>query len=142
MKINWLAVLLAVVFGMGLGFLFYGHLFQNLWMSGNGITMDAEHTKMFKNGVEMPMSLTPMIFNTLVMIVYALGLIWLLSKTQAQNWMDGLMVGGLIGLFTLLGVFVGNMFAMNPSSLSMIDGLYSLLLFAGMGAILAYFRKQ
>ena len=69
-KTNWLAIAASVVVGMFIGFLWYGMLFQNQWMAGNGFTMEGD--KMFKNGAEIPISSTPMIVNTVAMLVYAL----------------------------------------------------------------------
>jgi len=139
-KTNWLAVVVAVVVTMLIGFLWYGMLFNATWMAGNGFTMEGD--KMLKDGVEIPMSSTPMIFNTGTMVVYALLMNWLLGLTRAANWMDGVKVGGAIGLIMALGVYIGNMFAMNPASLSMVDGSYSLVVFVLLGAILGGWQKK
>lgn len=139
-KTNWLAVAVSIVASMGIGFLWYGALFQEQWMAGNGITMEGE--KFLKNGVEMPMTPTPMIFNTIAMVVYSLIINWLLGKTGARSWMDGAMVGGAIGLITILGVVTGNLFAANPLSLSMVDGSYSFVVFTLVGAILGGWQKK
>ena len=32
-KTNWLAIVAAAAVGMGIGFLFYGALFQDVWMN-------------------------------------------------------------------------------------------------------------
>ena len=139
-KTNWLAVAAAVVVSMIIGFLWYGLLFQNQWMAGNGFTMEGE--KMFKDGVEIPMSSTPMIFNTIAMVVYALIMNWLLGRIGANTWMDGAKVGGAIGLLMAVGVYIGNVFAQNPMSLTMVDGSYSLVLFTLIGAILGGWQKK
>lgn len=139
-KTNWLAVIVSILVTMGLGFVWYGFLFTDQWMAGNGMTMEGE--KVLKNGVEMSMSATPMIFNTIGMIVNVLIVNWLLAKTGAKNWMDGLMTGGAIGLVMLIGVITGNLFAANPMSLSMVDGSYSLVIFAVIGAILGGWQKK
>lgn len=140
MKTNWLAILVCVILGMAMGFIWYGALFQNQWMSGNGITMTGD--QMFKNGVAMEMSMTPMIFNTVAMIIYALLMNWLVQNTGSTNLMSGLTVGAVIGLLHLLGIITGNMFAGNPMSLSLVDGSYTFALFAVMGAILGAWQKN
>ncbi len=140
MKTNWLAILVCVILGMAMGFIWYGALFQNQWMSGNGITMTGD--QMFKNGVAMEMSMTPMIFNTVAMIIYALLMNWLVQNTGSTNLMSGLTVGAVIGLLHLLGIITGNMFAGNPMSLSLVDGSYTFALFAVMGAILGAWQKK
>ncbi len=139
-KTNWLAVAACVVLGMAMGFLWYGMLFNAQWMAGNGFTMEGE--KMLKNGAEVPMSSTPMIFNTVAMVVYALLMNWLLGRTGASSWMDGAMVGGVVGLIGAIGVYTGNMFAMNPASLSMVDGSYVLVMFTLFGAVLGGWQKK
>ncbi len=139
-KTNWLAIAVCVIGGMAIGFLWYGALFNAAWMAGNGFTMEGE--KMFKNGVEVPMTATPMIFNTIAMLVYALLVNWLLGRTGANTWMEGAKIGGLIGLIMVIGIYIGNMFAMNPASLTMVDGSYSFVLFAMMGAILGGWQKK
>ena len=139
-KTNWIAVIVSAVAGMFIGFLWYGFLFHSQWTAGNGITI--EGTQYFKNGVEMPMSATPMLFNTFAMVIYALLINWLLGLTKASTWMDGAKVGGVIGIIMMIGVFVGNMFAGNPASLSMVDGSYSLVIYTLMGAILGGWTKK
>ena len=139
-KTNWLAIAAAVVAGMVIGFLWYGALFQEQWMAGNGITQDGE--KYLKNGVEMPMSATPMIFNTIAMILYALVVNWLLGRMGINTLMDGAMAGGVIGLLMAAGEYTGNLFANNPMSLTMVDGSYALVLFALMGAIIGGWQKK
>jgi hypothetical protein len=139
-KTNWLAVLVGALVTMGLGMLWYGFLFQKQWMAGNNITMEGE--KYFKNGVEMPMTATPMIFNTVAMLVYALVVNWLIQISNSTTLVKGALVGGAIGLVQLVGVFVGNMFAANPTSLSMVDGSYSFLGFLLLGIILGGWRKK
>ncbi|MFN0174827.1 MAG: DUF1761 domain-containing protein [Saprospiraceae bacterium] len=137
---NWLAIVASVIVGMLLGFLWYGMLFNSQWMAGNGFTIEGD--KMFKNGAEIPMSATPMIFNTVAILIYALIMNWLLNKMNISSWQSGALAGGVIGLLMAIGILTGNMFAHNPMSLSMVDGSYSLLLFVLIGAIVGGWRKK
>ncbi len=139
-KTNWLAIAAAAVAGMVIGFLWYGALFNAQWMAGNGITMDGE--RMLKNGVEVPMSSMPMIVNFLAMAVYAVVMNWLLGKMNISNWASGATVGAGIGLIMLLNVLTGNLFANAPSSLTLVDGSYSLVLFTVIGAIVGGWQKK
>lgn len=141
-KTNWLAVVASVVSAMMIGFLWYGALFQNPWMTGNGITASEDGLKMYKYGAEMDMSPTPMIVNTFFMLVYALIINWLLNKANARNLQSGTLIGLAVGVTHLLNIIVGNLFAANPTSLSMVDGSYSLVLFTLMGAILGGWQKK
>ncbi|MBK6546800.1 MAG: DUF1761 domain-containing protein [Saprospiraceae bacterium] len=140
-KTNWLAIITCAIIGMAMGFLWYGVLFQNQWMSGNGITMDAAG-KMFKNGIDMPASSMPMIVNAISLLVYAYLMNWLVNKTASFNLQSGATLGAVIGLIHLFGIYTGNRFAGNPISLSMVNGFYTFLLFTVMGAILGAWRPK
>ncbi|MCB0523861.1 MAG: DUF1761 domain-containing protein [Saprospiraceae bacterium] len=139
-KTNWAAIAVSVVATFLLGMLWYAFLFNEQYMTGNGFSMEGE--KMLKNGVEVPMNMTPMIVNVIVLVVNALIMNWLLGLAKAQNLMDGVKVGAGIGLLMLLGIITGNLFAMNPASLSMVDGSYSFLMFVVYGAILGGWQKK
>ena len=139
---NWLAILASAAAGMGLGFLWYGALFMDLWTAGNGITMSEDETQMFKNGVEVPMSSTPMILNTIGMIVFALLLNWLITKTNHTTGSKGATMGAIVGLFAAINIFLSNVFAQNPTSLSWVDGSYIIVVLAVMGYILGAWRKK
>lgn len=143
-RINWLAVLVSAISGMLIGFLWYGMFFVQTWMDGNSITVTGEGNamKMFKNGIEQPITNLPMIINTVTMVVYALLLQWILQKTNIRTWQSGAMLGIVIGLTHFFNVYVGNRFAMSPTSLSMVDGSYSLVMFTVMTAILAGWQKK
>jgi len=141
-KTNWLAIVASVVVSMVIGFLWYGALFQQQWMAGNGITVSEDETAMFKDGVALDMSMTPMIVNIFFMVVYALIMNWLINKTNSYGWQSGMMVGLALGVTHTLNVIVGNLFASNPSSLSMVDGSYSLVLFTVMGTIIGAMQKR
>jgi UDP-N-acetylmuramyl pentapeptide phosphotransferase/UDP-N-acetylglucosamine-1-phosphate transferase len=140
-RTNWLALIVSAVAGMVMGFLWYGMLFTNVWMEGNDITMEGTE-KMMKNGVEMPHSPLPMIINAVSLLVYAWIMNWLINKCNATNLKDGATVGAAIGLIHLFGIYTGNRFAMNPTSLSMVDGFYTFLLFTVMGAIIGGWRPK
>lgn len=139
-KTNWLAIGASVVASMLIGFLWYGALFNTQWMAGNGITMEGE--KMFKNGTEIPMTMTPMIVNVLAMAVYALVVNWLFGKMNVSTWQTGAIFGASIGLIMALGELTGNMFSNSPMSLTLIDGSYALVLFVVIGAIVGGWRKK
>jgi len=139
-KTNWLAIVVSVVVTMLIGFLWYGVLFQTQWMAGNGITMEGE--KMFKNGAEIPMTPTPMIVNTVAMLIYALVMNWLLAKMNVSTWQTGATIGAGIGLMMVLGILTGNLFAQNPMSLTLVDGSYSFVLFVLIGAIVGGWQKK
>ncbi len=80
-KTNWLAISVASSVSMGIGFLWYGLFFQNAWMAGNFITMADENTLM-KHDETIPTSATPMIINTIAIVVLALLTNWLQNYTD------------------------------------------------------------
>lgn len=140
-KTNWLAILASAVAGMALGFLFYGVLFLDIWAAGNGLTLDQEAQKMFRAGEEIPTSNLPMIINAIIMLIYAFLMNWLIEKTGETTLAGGVKVGAVVGSIMLLNIYISNRFAANPTSLSMVDGSYSLILFVIIGAIVGGWRK-
>ena len=141
-RTNWLAIAACVVAAMGLGFTWYGFLFVQQWMAGNGITVDEATMKIFKNGAEQPHSATPMIVNSLVMLVYAFIMNWLVNRTNSTTWMSGATVGLAVGVVGLLNHIVSGMFAFRTPELAMVDGSYLVAVFVVMGAILGGWRKK
>lgn len=139
-RTNWLAIIACVVAAMGIGFLWYGALFNEQWMAGNGITMEGDN--MFKNGIPRPYSNSPMIINTIVMLIYALIMNWLIHKTRDTSVVKGFLLGLVIGGILALNHWTANLFAGNPESLTMVDGSYAIVLFGIMGAILGGWRKK
>lgn len=139
-KTNWIALVVSAFVGMAMGWLWYGMLFTDLWMSGNGMTMEGE--KLMKNGAEMPMNSLPMIVNIISLLVYAYCLNWLVNKTGSFDLKSGATLGAVIGVIHLFGIYTGNRFAGNPTSLSMVDGFYTFLLFTVMGAIIGAWRPK
>ena len=140
-KTNWLALVVSAVVGMALGMLWYGFLFTNQWMAGNGITMDAAGAAM-KNGAPMGHSSLPMIVNAVSLLVYAYLMNWLVNKTSSFDLKSGAILGAVIGTIHIFGIYTGNRFAGNPVSLSMVDGFYTFIMFTVMGAIIGMWRPK
>lgn len=139
---NWLAVITAAVAGTFIGATWYSFLFAEAWMKATGVSASEDGLKAFKNGVEITEGMNPMIANTFAMALYAVILNWLLQRASAKTLQSGAMIGGAIGLMSLVSNYVNNMFAAEPSTLSMIDGSYALVLFTVMGAILGAWQKK
>lgn len=140
-NINWLAIVAAAVAGMAIGFLWYGALFQDAWMAGNGIVPNGD-TSMIKHGVEIEVSMKPMIFNTIAMIAYALFMNWLVTKTGDTTWIAGAKLGLILGVIHYIGISVNNLFAATDYSLTRVDGSYAVALWTVMGAIIGGWRKD
>lgn len=141
-RTNWIAVIASTVAGMALGFVWYGMLFLSTWAAGNGFTFDETHTKAFKNGVEVvPNMGMQMGGNALGMVVFALLMNWLLRRQGVSTWQGGATTGAVVGLIGMVGVFVGNLYSMAPTSLSVCDGCYTLVLFTIIGAIMGGMKR-
>jgi hypothetical protein len=139
-KINWLAIIAAVVAGSLIGFLWYGALFMDKWALANNLVVEGE--KVIKNGVEVPANNLSMLWNSLSMVVYALFMNWLINKTGDKTWQKGATLGAIIGAVNWIGHYVNNSFAHIDGSLALIDGSYAFVLWTVMGAIIGGWRKD
>ncbi len=139
-NVNWLAIILAVVASMAIGFLWYGALFMDQWMVVNNISMDGE--TMLKNGIEVAPSATPMIANTIAMVVYALFMHWLLARSNSLTLKGGLTTGLTLGIILYIGIAVNNAFSVTPYESTQIDGLYAIVLWTIIGIIIGAWPKK
>ncbi|MBC6994283.1 DUF1761 domain-containing protein [Neolewinella lacunae] len=141
-KINWLAILVSTLAGMTIGFLFYGFLFLEAWQVAVGLaTPDNVNFTKYGNPIILD-PVTPMIINTLLMVAYGVFMTWLTGQTGRTSAAGGASLGALIGLLIAASSAVGNMFAVEPTMLSVIDGAYHLVLFTVIGAIVGGWRKR
>jgi hypothetical protein len=145
-KINWLAILVSVIAGMFIGFLWYGVFFMDQWAEGVGLTgpgLADGVGDVFKHGKPVTIdSTTPMIINAVSMVIYAFIMNWLVTQTNRTSFAGGATLGAVIGVVAMLTTYVSNRFAMNPTMLSVIDGSYYIVLFAAIGAIMGGWRKK
>lgn len=141
-NVNWLAIIAAVVASMALGFLWYGNLFMEQWMAGNGFVLSESGETMIRNGEEISPSMKPMIVNAVAMLVYALFMRWLLEKSNALTLAGGFKMGFVLGLIMYIGVATNNMFAMTENSLTQIDGFYAVVLWTVIGIIIGAWQKK
>ncbi len=107
LKINHLAVLVAVVLQFVLGFLWYGPLFGEAWMGMAGLdraTIEAD-----------PAGAEEWITNIVSAIVSMYVLAWLFTRINVTSLVQGLLIGLLIGFsFVLLSIMTSGMFAKDP----------------------------
>ena len=126
---NWIAVIIATVAAMAIGYLWYGPVFGKSWMalSGRGMAGD-------------PSSAGPMYALTaLAAAVEAIALNWFINET---GWTTGA-GGALIGLFAALGFvatafFSQVLFSGQPPRLYAINAGYQVFLAVVMGAIIGF----
>lgn len=145
-KINWLAIAACIVAGMFIGFLWYGVFFNTQWSEAVGLTgpgLISEGGEVFKHGKSVVIDpATPMIVNILLMFTYGMFMHWLANMTNHKTLAKGAMLGAIIGLIIAASHAVGNLFAMDSSMLTIVDGSYHLVLFAVIGGIIGGWRKK
>lgn len=144
-KTNPLAILVSAVAGMFIGFLWYGLLFQAQWAEAVGLTGPGLATPgeaVMKYGVPVELDpVTPMIINTVILLLLSALMTWLVAKAHVTTFGQGALVGLIVGVFVALMSGIGNLFALEGLALSLIDGSYYLVLFAVIGGIVGGWRK-
>ncbi len=125
--VNWLAVLVGVIFSNALGFLWYGPFFSKPWMALIG-----------KRQEELRGSPTMYVVTIVASAISMVALSILVIAMEG----NGLFQGALAGAFIWIGVgatasFVGNLFEGRPRGLWYINAGYNLVVFMVMGAVFA-----
>jgi hypothetical protein len=129
-SVNWLAVVVGVVFSNALGFLWYGPLFGKPWTA-----------LINKRPEEMQgsptMYLVTVVTSAIMMVVLNLLVVAMGGSTLLQ--------GALAGAFIWIGVgatasYVSNLFEGRPSGLWLINAGYNLVVFVVMGAVFVVWR--
>ena len=131
-SVNYLAVLIAAIASMAIGFLWYGPLFGKMWMG----MMNFDKKKMDeakKKGMGKTYALT---FATSLIMGYVLALF--VGYVQATTIADGI----VLGFWLWIGFFATTQLGMvlwegKPTKLYLINTLHNLVTLAVMGAILA-----
>jgi len=132
LKINHLAVWVAIVLLHVLGFLWFSVLFKEQWMSMVGIDL----------ATATPPGAGVWITNSVATIIPVYVLAWMFTKFDVNSALQGAGLGLLIGFsFVHLSIMTGDMFAGNPYALSWINGGFSMVSLAVAGLILGSWRK-
>lgn len=135
LKINHLAVIVCVVLLHVLGFLWYGPLFGEKWMSLIGTDMAIVQAN--------PPSPAVWFLNFVAVVAPLYLLAWLFTKLNVTSGGKGALIGFLIAFcFNHLWVMNNNMFAGSPYPLAWIVGGYSLASFTLSGFILGAWTKK
>jgi len=134
LKINHLAVLVAVVLQFVLGFLWYGPFFGEPWMGMVGLdtaTIEAN-----------PPGAGEWITNIFSAVVSMYVLAWLFTKMNVGTLLKGCLYGLLLGFsFVLLSIMTSGMFAKDPYGLAWITGGFTTAGLAIGGAVLGAWKK-
>lgn len=137
--INYLAVIVATVVAMVLGFLWYGPLFGKPWMQLMGFTKESiEKAK----GKGMGKTYALMMLGALVMAyVLAHSLVFASTYTETTGAIAGVMVGFWSWLGFVAPVMMGaQLWEGKPWKLFAIQGGYYLVSLVSMGVILAVWQ--
>jgi hypothetical protein len=135
LKINHLAVLVAVVLQFVLGFLWYGPLFGEPWMGMVGLDMATIEANPPGAGIWFTN-----IFSAVVSI-YVLA--WLYTRIPVTSLLQGLLTGLLIGFaFVLMSNMVSGMYADHPYGLAWITGGFTTAGLGIGGAVLGAWKKH
>ena len=134
LKINYLAVLVAIILQFALGFLWYELLFSEPWMEMVGLDMATVEANPPGAGIWI----TNVVAAALAMYVLA----WLFVKLKVESLLKGIWLGFVIGFtFVLMSGMVSGMYADDPYWLNWItSGNTTLGLMLG-GAVLGSWRK-
>jgi hypothetical protein len=134
LKINHLAVLVAVVLQFILGFLWYGPFFGEPWMGMVGLDLATIEAN--------PPGAGEWVTNIVSAVVSMYVLAWLYGKIPVTSLVQGLFTGLLIGFaFVLLSVMTSGMFAKDPYGLAWITGGFTTAGLAIGGAVLGAWKR-
>ncbi len=131
---NHLAILACFLLLIVLGFLWYGSLFGERWMSMVGLDMATVEAN--------PPGASVWITNTISTIVAIYALAWFFVQLKVETALKGAIIGLLIAFaFNMLPTMTGNMFAGNPYGLAWITGGFEMVGMTLAGLILGAWRK-
>ena len=129
-SIEWVAVIVAVVANMALGFLWYSKIaFLKMWQADTGMTDEK-----MKEG-SMPKALGGML---IIVLISAISMALLIGEGDIE---DGLAIGAIIGFAIAAALEIPHyMFAQQPMRLAMINGANTAVSITLTGAIIGAFN--
>ena len=115
LKINYLAIAVAVVLQFVLGFLWYGPLFGDAWMEMVGLDLATVEANPPGAGIWI----ANVVSSALLIFVLA----WLFVKLNVQTLAKGIWIGFVIGFtFTLMPAMISGFFADDSYWLAWVNG--------------------
>ena len=131
-EVNYWAVIVAWIAALAVGSLWYGVLFMKSWSEAAGVAQD-----------NMANPALGMLVMAVCYFIIVFGLALVFAAAEVKGAGRGLAWGLMISFFFLVTtVFTNVMFENRPLSLFFINGSYSLVKFAIVGAILGGWRKK
>ena len=135
LKINHGAVWVSVVLTFVVGFLWYGPVFGDAWMSMVGLDMATIEANPPGAGI--------WITNVLSSAIQMYVLAWLFTKMSVNGGMQGAVIGFLIGFaFNHMAGMTSGMFSQYPYGLAWITGGFSIVILTIGGFILGAWTKS
>ena len=129
MEINYLAVIVAAVAYLIIGWLWYSLLFGSAWMKAIGKT---------KEQVAAGASAVNYILALIFGFVASYGIARILVWTGGGTIRDGIMTGFVVSVcFVLATFFMNDTFEKRPTGLTIINGLYHIVSLIVAGIIIA-----
>ncbi|MBI4418253.1 MAG: DUF1761 domain-containing protein [Ignavibacteriales bacterium] len=136
-KIHYPAVLVAALIQFFVGWLWYGMMFQQMWMEATGVTMEMAQGM---SGGQVAMTYIGS-FIAFFIVYYVMA--HFVSYTKATTPKQGAQTGFWSWLgFVATTIFVNQIYTMKPFSLWLIDGGYWLVSMLIGGVLLASWRKK
>jgi hypothetical protein len=131
-NVNWLGLVVSLIVGQVIGFLWYGTLFAQAWMKATGVTEGNAAGQEWKMGLGM-----------LNMLVVLLGLDWLIRRVGVTGFVGGARIALIAcGVFALTVVSLNYLYASGAVSLLWIDGGYQLVTYLVFGALLGGLKMK
>jgi hypothetical protein len=130
--VNWLAVAIAFIVSFAFGWWYYSPAgLWNTWKKAAGVT--GEQMEGASMGVAFGGTIAA---NLLGVIVLAI----LMVQLGAESWIDGLVLGAVIGLVYRAGAHaLHNGFAVRSPKVTLLDGLHDTIALALAGTVLGLF---
>ena len=134
LEMNYIAILVAAIINMALGYAWYGPFFGNQWMKLTGRTKES----MAKDKDKMPMIMGSMFVGALVMSYVLAVFVALTNSTTLE-------MGAMIGFWAWLGFVATTMlqdvlYEKKNKNLAMINLGYNLAVLVINGALLAVWK--
>ena len=131
-NINPLAVAIATIVPMVLGFLWYGPLFGNTWMAARGITRE----QMGSVNVGQAYGLT-----TVLALVTAIAMALVVSAAATQDLATGAALGAIVGVGLVATALATNgIFEERSWTLVALNAGYQIVSLIVMGAVIGLWR--
>lgn len=128
--VNWLAVLVAALVNIAVGFLWYGPLFGKQWLAAFG-----------KRPEELGNPTRAILTSALMALIAALALAMLVVTTQSSGAAGGIALGLLVAVgFVLTTQMISQAYESGPAAVRWIFISYQLVVLALMGLLLALWR--